>query len=139
MVFFPRARDMVKNLRSVINKNRDVVINILSIICYCILFFNWNLLEKINPPTKIRTIIISDALHIDIIGALVPFIFSLIFIMPHFSKVFKKANTLQKKKRIKRRPFDAETLKPIKHAKPEEIFGAALNAPTTKTSTKKKS
>tara|TARA_R110002020_G_scaffold343810_1_gene558153 strand:- start:6734 stop:6910 length:177 start_codon:yes stop_codon:yes gene_type:complete len=58
--------------------------------------------------------------------------------MPHFSKVFKKANTLQKKKRIKRRPFDAENLKPIKHAKPEEIFGDALNNPA-KNSTKKKS
>ena len=33
--------------------------------------------------------------------------------MPHFSKVFKKANTLQKKVRKKRRPFDAQDLKPI--------------------------
>jgi|TARA_R110000803_G_scaffold73109_4_gene136875 hypothetical protein len=57
--------------------------------------------------------------------------------MPHFSKIFRKANTVQKKFRTKRRPFDAETLKPVKHAKPQEIFGAALNVVSTKKAKKK--
>tara|TARA_R110000744_G_scaffold30987_2_gene73139 strand:+ start:499 stop:672 length:174 start_codon:yes stop_codon:yes gene_type:complete len=57
--------------------------------------------------------------------------------MPHFSKIFKKSNTVQKKKRIKRRPFDAATLKPVKHAKPEEIFGASLNNPSKNKKEKK--
>jgi len=50
--------------------------------------------------------------------------------MPHFTRAFKLANTNQKKKRVKRRPFDAETLKPIKHAKAEDIFGSDLNNPS---------
>jgi len=46
--------------------------------------------------------------------------------MPHFSKMFRKANTVQKKVRKKRRPFDATDLKPVKHATPVEIFGKDL-------------
>ena len=57
--------------------------------------------------------------------------------MPHFSKMFRRMNTVQKKKRVKRRPFDAETLPPIKNAPPEEIFGKDLKLPKSKSSKKK--
>tara|TARA_R110000765_G_scaffold374828_1_gene465402 strand:- start:201 stop:377 length:177 start_codon:yes stop_codon:yes gene_type:complete len=57
--------------------------------------------------------------------------------MPHFTRSFKLANTKQKKKRVKRRPFDAETLKPIKHATPTEIFGTELKVKSDKKSKKK--
>tara|TARA_R110000751_G_scaffold139524_3_gene243256 strand:+ start:792 stop:965 length:174 start_codon:yes stop_codon:yes gene_type:complete len=56
--------------------------------------------------------------------------------MPHFTRSWKLANTKQKKKKVKRRPFDAEKLKPIKNATPVEIFGSDLK--TTSISKKNK-
>ena len=51
--------------------------------------------------------------------------------MPHFSKRFRHTKTIKKPKR---RPFDAENLKPIKQATPLEIFGSAIKIPTKKKS-----
>jgi hypothetical protein len=57
--------------------------------------------------------------------------------MPHFSKVFRRANTVQKFVRTKRKPFDAETMPPIKNATPEEIFGSQLKNSKNKSKNKK--
>ncbi len=44
--------------------------------------------------------------------------------MPHFTRSWKLANTIQPKIRKKRKPLHIPDLKPIKHATPKEIFGA---------------
>lgn len=70
---------VLKKTRTTINNNRDFIILILSIICYFILFFNWNRLETINPPIETRIIIISEVLYIDLIGVLLPLFLSSLF------------------------------------------------------------
>ena len=58
--------------------------------------------------------------------------------MPHFSKVFKKANLKTKKPRKPRNLLDVAKMKPEKMPTPQDIFGKDLkDASETKTKKKK--
>jgi hypothetical protein len=52
--------------------------------------------------------------------------------MPHFSKVFQKANMKLKKKRQPRNLLDVAKMKPEKMPTPEDIFGKDLKVKSKK-------
>jgi hypothetical protein len=57
--------------------------------------------------------------------------------MPHFSKVFKKANLKCKKPRKPRNLLDVAKMKPEKMPTPQDIFGKDLKDATDAKSKKK--